>query len=92
MRLRDRLGTVVLVYPTYRTVEFPLDFLQRAGRDAEIAQVRTVLQQIAGTARPVSAKAPNLDCSLERGAAGHKHHGQDDGETAEQQMAAGHIG
>jgi len=63
LRLRDRLGTVVLVYPTYRTVEFPLDFLWHAGRDAEIAEVRTILQQIAGTARPVSAKAPNLDCS-----------------------------
>lgn len=62
LRLRDRRGTVVLLYPTYRSVEFPLDFLWRDGREGEIAQVRTALQRIAGTARQVSAKSPNLGC------------------------------
>jgi len=63
LRLRDRLGTVVLLYPTYGSIEFPLDFLWRAGRDAEISQVRDALQRIAGDSRQVSTKSPNIGCA-----------------------------
>jgi hypothetical protein len=60
LRLSDSQGSVVLLYPTYRTVEFPLDQLYRAGRQNEISQLLEALQQIAGTSRKVSAKAPNV--------------------------------
>jgi hypothetical protein len=60
LRLTDSLGSVVLLYPTYRTVEFPLDLLYRSGRQAEISQVLEALQQIAGTSRHVSTKSPNV--------------------------------
>lgn len=60
LRLTDSLGSVVLLYPTYRTVEFPLDLLYRAERQAEISQVLEALQQIAGTSRRVSTKSPNV--------------------------------
>jgi hypothetical protein len=60
LRLTDSLGSVVLLYPTYRTVEFPLDLLYRAERQAEISQVLEALQQIAGTSRQVSTKSPNV--------------------------------
>jgi hypothetical protein len=43
LRLTDSLGSVVLLYPTYRTVEFPLDLLYRAERQAEIGQVLAVV-------------------------------------------------
>ena len=60
LRLTDSLGSVVLLYPTYRTLEFPLDLLYRAGRQAEISQVLDTLQQIAGISRQVSTKSPNV--------------------------------
>ena len=60
LRLTDSLGSVVLLYPTYRTVEFPLDLLYRAELQAEISQVLEALQQIAGTTRQVSTKLPNI--------------------------------
>ncbi len=60
LRLTDSLGSVVLLYPTYRTVEFLLDLLYRAGRHAEISQVLEALQQIAGASRQVSRKLPNV--------------------------------
>lgn len=50
----------MLLYPTYRTIEFPLDLLYRAERQAEISHVLEALQQIAGTARQVSTKLPNI--------------------------------
>jgi hypothetical protein len=53
---------VVLLYPTYRTVEFPLERLSLAGREPEIVQVRDALQQIAGNSRQVSEKSPNVGC------------------------------
>jgi TIR domain len=62
LRLCDRLGAVVLLYPTYRSLEFPLDRLWEAGRDAEIGEVRDTLQQIAGNSRPVAKKSPNIAC------------------------------
>jgi hypothetical protein len=62
LRLRDRLGTVVLLYPTYRSLEFPLESLWRAGREADIAEIRDALQQIAGTSKHVSPKIPNVGC------------------------------
>lgn len=62
LRLNDHLGAVVLLYPTYRSVEFPLDFLWRAGREAEIGELRDALQQIAGDSKKVSAKIPNVGC------------------------------
>ena len=43
-----------------QTVEFPLDLLYRAERQAEISQVLAALQQIAGTSRQVSTKSPNV--------------------------------
>ena len=60
LRLTDSLGSVVLLYPTYRTVEFPLDLLYRAERHAEISQLLEALQQIAGATRQVSTKLPNV--------------------------------
>jgi hypothetical protein len=60
LRLTDPVGSVVLLYPTYRALEFPLDLLYQAGRQAEISQVREALQRIAGTTRQVSPKSPNI--------------------------------
>lgn len=60
LRLTDSLGSVVLLYPTYRTVEFPLDLLYRTGRQSEISQVLEVLQKITGTSKKVSTKSPNV--------------------------------
>jgi hypothetical protein len=62
LRLRDRLGTVVLLYPTYRSVEFPLEFLRRAGHEARADELRDALQQIAGPSRQVSQMLPNVGC------------------------------
>jgi hypothetical protein len=62
LRLCDRLGAVVLLYPTYRSLEFPLDRLRAAERDAEIGRIRDTLQQIAGNAQPVAKNFPNIDC------------------------------
>ena len=60
LRLTDSLGSVVLLYPTYRTVEFPLDLLYRTRRQGEISQVLETLQQITGTSKKVSTKSPNV--------------------------------
>lgn len=60
LMLTDSLGAVVRLYPTDRTVEFPLDLLYRAGRHAEISQVLEALQQIAGATRQVSTKLANI--------------------------------
>jgi len=60
LRITDSLGSLVLLYPTYRTVEFPLEVLYRAGRQAEISHVLETLQRIAGTSKKVSAKSPNV--------------------------------
>lgn len=60
LRLRDQLGTVALLYPTYRSVEFPLQFLWRAGREAEIGQVQDALHRIAS--KQLSPKLPNVGC------------------------------
>ena len=60
LRLTDSLGSVVLLYPTYRTVEFPLDLLYRAERQTEISQALEALQQIAGASRQVRPKLPNV--------------------------------
>jgi hypothetical protein len=62
LRLCDQSGAVVLLYPTYRSLEFPLDRLWQAGRETEIGQIRDALRQIAGTTKQVSAKSPNVGC------------------------------
>ncbi len=62
LRIRDRLGSVVLLYPTYRSLEFDLRVLRRPGREAEIRDVQDVLQQIAGTSSQVTADLPNVGC------------------------------
>jgi hypothetical protein len=62
LRLRDRLGTVVLLYPSYHSIEFPLAFLWQAGRETEIGELRDALQMIAGTSKQVSPKMPNVGC------------------------------
>lgn len=62
LRLCDSLGTVVLLYPTYRTLEFPLERLHQAGRDADIAAVRQSLQRVAGESRQVTKMSPNVGC------------------------------
>lgn len=51
---------MVLLYPTYRSIEFPLEVLYRAGREVEVAQIRQALQNIAGTSKEVSKKSPNI--------------------------------
>jgi hypothetical protein len=58
LRLTDSLGSVVLLYPGYRSVEFPLDVLRRAGREAEIGQFLQTLQNIPGITKQVSTKCP----------------------------------
>jgi hypothetical protein len=61
LRLTDSLGSsLVLFYPTYKTVEFPLDLLYRNGRQAEISQVLETLQKIVGPSKKVSTKSPNV--------------------------------
>jgi len=60
LRLCDSLGTVVLLYPTYRTLEFPLERLHQAGRETDIAAVRESLHRIAG--RQVTKMSPNVGC------------------------------
>ena len=61
LRLTDSLGSsLVLLYPTYKTIEFPLDLLYRNGRQTEIGQVLETLQQIVGPSKKVSTKSPNV--------------------------------
>jgi hypothetical protein len=62
LRLNDQHGAVVLLYPSYRSLEFPLNSLRQAGREAEISELRDALQQIAGSSKKVSAKVPNIGC------------------------------
>ncbi len=62
LRLNDQHGAVVLLYPAYRSLEFPLNSLWQAGGEAEISELRDALQQIAGNSRKVSAKMPNIGC------------------------------
>jgi hypothetical protein len=62
LRIRDRLGSVVLLYPTYRSLEFDLRVLRRPGREAETRDLQRALQQIAGTSRHVTADLPNVGC------------------------------
>jgi len=40
LRIRDRLGSVVLLYPTYRSLEFDLRVLRLPGREAEIRDLQ----------------------------------------------------
>jgi hypothetical protein len=53
---------VVLLYPTYRSVAFPLDFLWEDRREAEAAEVRDTLQRIAGASKNVGRRLPNVGC------------------------------
>ena len=62
LRIRDQLGSLVLLYPTYRSLEFDLRLLRRPGREAEIRDVQEALQRIAGTSRQVTADLPNVGC------------------------------
>jgi hypothetical protein len=62
LRICDSIGPVVLLYPTYRTLEFPLSALLDARRDDDVGWVRETLQRIVGDSRRVTAKAPNVDC------------------------------
>ena len=62
LQFRDRLGAIVLLYPTYSSVEFALEFTDRSGHETEIGELRAALQQIAGNARHLPGKYPNLDC------------------------------
>lgn len=62
LRLNDSHGAVVLLYPTYRSIEFPLQFLRRAGHDMQITELREALQRIAGDSKKVSAAIPNIGC------------------------------
>jgi hypothetical protein len=60
LRITDSLGSLVLLYPTHRTVEFPLDPLRQTGRQAEINNVLETLQGIVGPSKKVAAKSPNV--------------------------------
>jgi hypothetical protein len=60
LRITDSLGSLVLLYPTHRTVEFQLDPLRRIGRQAEINQVLEILQGIVGPSKQVAVKSPNV--------------------------------
>jgi hypothetical protein len=62
LRICDRLGSVVLLYPTHRSLEFDLRVLRRPGRETEIQDVQDALQQIAGTSRQLTADLPNIGC------------------------------
>lgn len=63
LRVCDQIGPVVLLYPTYQTLEFPLYALLDAGRETEVIWVRDALRRIAGDSRKMAAKAPNIGCS-----------------------------
>jgi hypothetical protein len=60
LRLADQLGTMVLLYPTYRTLEFPLDLLHKSGQETEAGQIWEKLQHIAGDTRKVTMSSPNI--------------------------------
>jgi hypothetical protein len=62
LRIRDRLGSVVLLYPTQQSLEFDLQASRRPGREAEIRELHDGLQRIAGTSRQVTADLPNVGC------------------------------
>lgn len=51
-----------MLYPAYRSLEFPLNSLWQAGHEAGISELRDALQRIAGNSRKVSAKMPNIGC------------------------------
>jgi hypothetical protein len=60
LRITDSLGSLVLLYPTHRSVEFPLEPLYRSGRQAETNQVLETLQQIVGPSKQMGVKSPNV--------------------------------
>jgi hypothetical protein len=62
LRLCDRLGALVLLYPSYGTIEFRLGRLRRAGQEAEIERLRGAIQRVSGESRPVTAQYPNIGC------------------------------
>jgi hypothetical protein len=62
LRIRDRLGSVVLLYPTYRSLEFDLRASRRPGHEAEIRDLQDALHQIVGTSKPMTADLPNVRC------------------------------
>lgn len=62
LRLGDRQGNVILLYPADRSVEFRLGFLWQAGRQAEADEIREALQRIAGASKQVGPKLANIGC------------------------------
>lgn len=62
LRISDWLGSVVLLYPTYRTLEFDVRAAPRPGHEARIRELLDALQQIAGPSRQVTTELPNIGC------------------------------
>jgi hypothetical protein len=62
LRLRDRRGSLVLLYPTSGSLEFDLGVLRRPGREAQVRDLQRAPQQVAGTSKHVTAYLPNVGC------------------------------
>ena len=75
LQLRDQQGTMLLLYPAYRSVEFPLDFLWQAGREAEDAEIRDTLQRIAVASKQVTPKATQRRLPRSASPLGRSHRG-----------------
>lgn len=60
LQLRDHLGTVVGLYPTFEHVGFHTDPLSKAGWEEAVDSLRTRLAAIAG--HPVGEKEPSVKC------------------------------
>lgn len=59
--LKDNLGTVLSLYPTYESIYFPLDVLWNSGHEEEIEKLRIRIENLAG--QSVTSKEPGLNCA-----------------------------
>lgn len=59
-QVRDAHGAIVRLYPTFKSLDFPLEILQNAGHEADVGRIRTQLEILAG--KQLTEKEPNLSC------------------------------
>jgi hypothetical protein len=59
-KTRGGQGALVRVYPTFRTIEMPLVTLWEEGRESEIPEIVSRIQQLAPPGRRVTEKTPSI--------------------------------
>jgi hypothetical protein len=63
LQVHDARGSIVRLYPTYRSLEFAMEPLWAVGEDGAIAAILQRLQVLMPTKR-LTEKSPNLPCSV----------------------------